>query len=562
MIGIYSRISQLKEEGKDRSINDQKLLGEEKANELQIPFKHYSDVGISGAGDSLDERPGLSNLLEDIISGDITKVFVIDESRLSRNPRTKYLITDIFKDYNVITHSYIDGILDYSNPDTEFISEIKGIIHKRQVTETKIKIKSALKRNARDGKVNGAIVPYGYRKDDKGYMVIDDEEAKVIRLIFKMSLEGTGTTSIAYYLNNEGIKTRYGKDGKGTLKTKNKLTGKKTTTFKKDTVWSQNTVLQIIKNSLYKGERKYKGEILEAPAIISKKEWNKTNDHLQENKLNGSGPKVNHQFLVRGILKCGVCGQNMYGKKTIKNNYYECASKRLKTNHKCNNKGINITFIENFIWDKLFEDELYLNWINKHFTETNPEVKIEELNQEKKIIQKELTNNIKEKDRVIQLIVKGIINETEGDKEIIRIRKENNIIEIKLSNIETQIKSYIDKNLTKDEISQHLQNIPKEISFNDKKVILEKYIHSITSTYLENIKYYKLEINFEGRYITRFYVDKGYKAITWVDDKEDDEVFEKYGVNSIELDKHLSANPDAVFVIENMKMFDMYGNRD
>lgn len=62
MLGILCRISKEKEEGKDRSIKEQKELGKKLAKELNIPFEFYIEEGVSGTL-PIAKRPILDKLL-------------------------------------------------------------------------------------------------------------------------------------------------------------------------------------------------------------------------------------------------------------------------------------------------------------------------------------------------------------------------------------------------------------------------------------------------------------------------------------------------------------------
>ncbi|MBP0904872.1 recombinase family protein [Mariniflexile gromovii] len=490
MLAVYSRISQLKEEGKDRSINDQKELGETKAKELNLQFKHYTDEGISGAGDTIEDRPALSQLLEDIISKQITAVFVIDESRLSRNPKTKYIIIDLFKDYNIITHSHIDGILDYSNPDTEFISEIKAVIHKRQVTETKIKLKLSLKRAVKEGKATNPVLKYGYKKDDNGFIAIDEEEAEIVKLMFKLSLKGIGTNKIAEALNDDGVPTRYAKTAKGSLTTHNKLTGITTKKQKKDVKWQQNTVRQIIKSTWYYGKRLYQGEYYDVPPILDKKYWQKVNDNLTANKTYSG--KYTHKWLLKGLLKC-ECGCNMYGHyyEVKRENVYRCSSKRAKTKtttNICKTRSINRPSIYHFIWNRFFVDKHLSNLVLKHFKNTDEKEMIDKLNNKLNELNHLISSIAGERKKTITLTIKGFITDEESERELKRIRTEQNDIETQILNLKEQIKTYENKLSSSKDISNELLEYKNKTSFNDKHYILNKYIKQIVVTD-ENRKY-------------------------------------------------------------------------
>jgi DNA invertase Pin-like site-specific DNA recombinase len=91
MLGIYCRISRLKEDEKDRSIEDQQKTGIEFAKKSNLAYKIYVDEGISGTK-PVSERPALSNLLDDIAEGLIKSVFVYDQSRLERNPQIRFAL--------------------------------------------------------------------------------------------------------------------------------------------------------------------------------------------------------------------------------------------------------------------------------------------------------------------------------------------------------------------------------------------------------------------------------------------------------------------------------------
>ena len=81
MLAIYCRISKEKEEGKDRSINDQKQLGIDLANDLNIPYKVFIDEGISGTL-PIEKRPEFSLLLDEIENHKFTHLYAYDQSRL------------------------------------------------------------------------------------------------------------------------------------------------------------------------------------------------------------------------------------------------------------------------------------------------------------------------------------------------------------------------------------------------------------------------------------------------------------------------------------------------
>jgi len=492
ILGIYCRISKLKEEGKDRSIPDQKKLGIKKAQELNMEYKLYVDEGITATSDNISDRPQMKLLIDHVILEEIKAVFVIDESRLSRNPKTKYVIIDTFKEYQVITHTLIDGILDYSDPNTEFISELKGIIHKRQITEQRIKIKSILKSNAEQGKVHG-IAPYGYKKDENGYFDIDDEESKIVKRIYELSLSGMGLNQIAKLFNKEGIKTRYNKIASGTLTTKNKFTGKERTVDKVSIKWAGNTIRTIIKNTFYYGVRTFSGETYSVPNIIDEDYWHRVNKNYKS-RSNTRGKRTNHRYLLNRLLICNKCGQFMNGRvrSNQPNNYYTCNSKRF-AHLNCGNRSMNLAKFDEFVWHEVSSNDI----INKHIIngikDTDNLKHKQSIESELKELNTVIEALIAEKKKAIQFAIKGVISENDIQPEIVRIERKINDVNIKVENKNVELSdiNYTISNI--DDIKRNFEQTKKELGFNKKQEFLKKYIKNIKTQYYETKGENKIE---------------------------------------------------------------------
>ena len=238
MFAIYCRISKEKTEGKDRSINDQKKTGIELANKIGLPYKVFIDEGVSGTL-PIDKRPQFSKMLDDVESNKITHLFAYDQSRLERSQQTRIILNQILKDNNIKLFTS-SGEVDLQNDEVEMLGDIMSAFNSYYVRSTKKKIKSVLLRNVEEGKAHSSILPYGYKKDENGYLEIELDEAKIIKRIYDFSLKGTGTNKIAELLNNEGVKTRYNKIGKGYITRYNKYT-KEPKTIKKTDINGQVT---------------------------------------------------------------------------------------------------------------------------------------------------------------------------------------------------------------------------------------------------------------------------------------------------------------------------------
>lgn len=505
MLGIYCRISREKEEGKDRSINDQKKIGLELAKDLVDDSMIFIDEGISGTL-SIDERPEFSRLLDAVQDGKIDKVYVYDQSRLERNTSVRFIVKKILVE-NKCRLFTATGEVDLNNDEDDLMGDIMSVMNSYYVKITKRKVKSVLRRNASEGKAHG-ITAYGYA-NNKGMLEIDSDEIKIVKLIYQMSLEGVGTRSIAEHLNAQNVPTRYNKIGKGTISNKNKYTGKITTTDKSDINWAGNTIRNIIINPIYKGERSFSGKTYECPAIFTSSYWQKVNDNLSNN-ANNSGKKVEHKYMLKGLLRCAKCGRNYYGRTRVnkKDNYYMCSSKRYKDLN-CGNRSINIDALEYFVWQRFFdnnEDEEInlLTFVKAHFKNLGIEDEILEIQEKIDNLDIELKALHFERDRAVKLAVKGILTDEDITSEMKRIESAINHKKDIRTNFKFQIESYKDSDNKISKIEDDLKNI----SFNDKSTIINKYIKNIAIMFYKDNYYLQIEFKIDGMKKENFFMDK------------------------------------------------------
>lgn len=209
-VGIYIRLSREDDDKtyESESITNQKSLLLQYANENNLRvYDIYVDDGYSGTN---FERPGFKKLINDIEHGRINMVITKDMSRLGRDYiGTGELVEKYFPAHNVryiaVTDN-IDTFLDSSNND---IAPFKAIMNDFYAKDISKKIKSSLKAKMKEGKFVSGRTPFGYSQDpeNKNHLVIHEEQAKVVKRIFEMSLNGMTYFKIAKQLTDEGVKT-------------------------------------------------------------------------------------------------------------------------------------------------------------------------------------------------------------------------------------------------------------------------------------------------------------------------------------------------------------------
>lgn len=354
MLAIYCRISKKKEEGVDTSIASQKKQGISFAAAKGLPYTVYIDEGISGQK-GVDDRLGFAQMLQDIKNNKITSVWVLEQSSIERNPEIwhpfVYLIVEKKVDY------YPSGVLtNLNDATTEFITGIMSLTNKMFAKLTGSKVSKSIRDNLEMGKYHG-MTAYGYMKNEKGVLVINEEQAKVIRRMYELSLSGIGSYTIARMLNDEGVPTKYSAY-KGVISKKDKYT-KETTAFDKKAVkWRGNVVYDMITNTIYKGKLKLKDEFYDVPAIIIPEHWQEVNDNLEKNKKK-VGKREEYKYLLNGIIHCENCGKPMRGKKREKgkDSAYKCGG-----GMKC--RGMNIEKLETFVIKHLFQSKALKDLLN------------------------------------------------------------------------------------------------------------------------------------------------------------------------------------------------------
>lgn len=513
MLAIYCRISVDRENQK--SIKEQELLGKEFAQTHNLNYEIYVDKGISGGGE-ISKRPAFEKMIGDIQDGRITAVYVWNQDRTEREEITWFTLANLIIENEI--ELYENGtLIDLNDPTVYFMRGMMSQMNALYRRTTSKKIKAVLSRNASEGKAHSSILPYGYSKDEKGYLVIDEEESKIVERIYELSLKGVGTRSIAETLDIEGVSTRYNKIGKGTISTVNKHTGKVTVTKKSDIKWAGNTIRNIIKNTIYKGERHFGGKVYNAPALFDEIYWNKVNENLTNNQ-NNTGKKVEHKYLLKGLLICGKCGRNYYGRTRVnkKDNYYMCSSKRHKTEN-CGNRSLNINVLEGFVWQRFFETKELNKLITEHLKDNSNTSKITHLEKDLATFDRALSNLSKERENAIQLAIKGLLKEGDIQPEIERIDRELLDLKIKTNNTKEQIDGYNQVGQKVAEINTDLKQIKKNTAFNDKKDIIRKYIKSITISYKDDWYSLGIEFNIVGMPMERYEIDKLYKLAIQVD---------------------------------------------
>ncbi len=186
----------------------------------------YIDEGFSGT--SVSKRESFLKMIED---GRLKKFdFIITKeiSRFSRNTLDSIRYTQELLSHGVGVFFQSDNINTFY-PDAELRLTIMSSIAQEEVRKISERVKFGFKRALEKGVVLGNDNIWGYKKDH-GKLIVDEEEAKIVRKIFDMyATQNMGIRSIGRKLQEQGIKNR------------------------KNNVFSFSTIRGILKNPKYMG---------------------------------------------------------------------------------------------------------------------------------------------------------------------------------------------------------------------------------------------------------------------------------------------------------------------
>ena len=485
-IAGYLRLS--KEDGdteESNSITSQRSIIENKINELGNEFKlveFYIDDGYTGLNTN---RPSFQRMLVDIENGKINTIITKDLSRLSRNSfEANYYIELYFLERNVRYISILDNVDTYIKNSNNDMIQFKTLINDWYSKDISRKVKSGVWARKEKGLYLSSRSPYGYNKSktNKNQLVINQEQAAIVRLIFEKFDSGETQKNIADFLKENKTLAPSSYNDKGILR--------------KNVYNWDSAVSKILKNKVYLGHTEYGKRInlsykSEKVKYIPRDEWKIVkNTHEPiideelfervQRKLNLKKKTKRKKFdwLLNGLVCCKECGSQMVLKVeytssgTIKSKRIHCVE-GIRKNSKifCNrkSKGINEEALTRIVLkniaskiEKIMNTKKLENLILAQYKENNTKMFDDTIKaQEKQLvkIEKNITslyedyrNEILEEDDYKRFYKSEIERKNDIKRNIVKLKEEKeNKPKLSLEQLQNLIKviSNID-NLSKD----------------------------------------------------------------------------------------------------------------
>ncbi len=261
------------------------------------------ETGVSGYKISAQDRDKIQLIKKraEQKKFDILLVFMFD--RLGRKADETPFVVEWFVKQGIKVWSVNEGEQRFESHTDRLTNYIRFWQADGESQKTSIRTKTALSQMVEEGRFRGGYAPYGYRLEKSGILnkrkhevnklVIDEEEAKVIQMMFDLCISsGYGRWRMANFLNDHGIKNRKGEN------------------------WHDASVGAILHNPLYKGILR-SGETYAGPfeelQIITPELFDLAQrlmlERTKENKEQRTMPlNTTGQSLLSGNVFCGHCG--------------------------------------------------------------------------------------------------------------------------------------------------------------------------------------------------------------------------------------------------------------
>lgn len=360
-IAIYIRLS--KEDAAYReesnSVTMQRILLQKYAAEhfSEYDLLEFCDDGYTGTNFN---RPGMKSMLEMVRNSQIDCILVKDFSRFARDYiELGSCLEQIFPFLGVRFISVNDHYdsRNYQGSIGDIDVNFKSLLYDLYSKDLSGKVRSSLAVKKEQGKYVSGNSPFGYEKDikDRYALVIQQDEAEVVRQIFALTLEGATSVEIAKLFNETGVKTPIEfKKAKG--KTGRTPKGERF-------LWSSSTICHILRNEIYIGnivQRKTTKEFVGGKnrlnpgedllisynhhePIIEKEVF----ERVQEGRGTRRKPQVNLPHPLTGKLICGCCKRNLRCRRGL-NPYFTCSGRYYNGLEHCVEK-VNCMFLEQYI---------------------------------------------------------------------------------------------------------------------------------------------------------------------------------------------------------------------
>ena len=307
-------------------------------NQRKIIYNFAVSNGHEVVGESFDDnvsgmhfnREGIDKIYEVVEAGKIEAIIVKDLSRLGRHRTQTALFIDYLREHDVRVLSATENI-DTFNENDDLIIGFKGLVNDFYARDGSRRVRTGYRQKQKEGIVT--IPPFGYFKDkNTKKVVVVEEAAETVRLIFSAYVGGSGMKAIARTLNEQRRKT----PALMQAELLNKRLPNTQDGILKKYLWDATMVARILRDESYIGtlichksernkinktfrftdtEEQFRHENY-LPIIVTREIWEQAQALLAERKEKNVRAGTNRGILrYGGLLRCKDCGRTFIGKR-------------------------------------------------------------------------------------------------------------------------------------------------------------------------------------------------------------------------------------------------------
>lgn len=405
----------------------------------------FYDFGISGT--KADARDGLQALLYECRISRIDYILTKSISRFSRNTTDCLSLVRELLSYNIPIYFEKEN-LDTGSMESELILAILSSMAQGESESISENVKWSNQKNIENGIYKFSYLPYGYMHDKNGDMIINSDEADVIKDIFRYALNGVGTYKIAKLLQEQGVPTRRGGQWTGST-VKSILTNEK---YYGAAIFNKTYTDSNFKRHKNNGEsdRYYAEEHHEA--IISKSEFEKVQEliqiHADERKIIKSDSKYLKRYPFSGLIVCGECGSK-FKRQTQSSGVAWACKTHLFHKEQCSIKFIKEEAIKAALTTMMNKLIFGYKRVLKPYLESIKLVKTDDNLQRILNLKENIQKNSDRKNDIRKLRVKGLIDSTLFNQEVSRIEKQNEEYRMELRQLDNSKNDHMIKETEK-----------------------------------------------------------------------------------------------------------------
>ena len=413
----------------------------------------FIDEGYSG---STLVRPSLERLRDVAAAGGLDRLYVHCPDRFARNYAYQVLLLD------ELTHQGVEVIFLNrplgQSPEDQLLLQVQGVIAEYERAKFLERSRRGKRHAAQEGRVGILChAPYGYRYINKlegagsARFEIVFEEARVVQQIFGwVGQERCTISEVCRRLQQAGVRTQTGK-----------------------AYWNHKTIWDMLKNPAYKGEAAFgktrsgpldprlrapKGRpsqskrgyspknvpqeewiTIAIPALVDAALFEAAQEQLQENKRRARIPEKGTRYLLQGLLLCSQCEYAYCGRTNdARNAYYRCSgsdASRFGGTRLCHNKEVRMDRLDETVWQEVCQ---LLNEPQRLEQEYRRRLEPPQEQGEQGGLETQMGKLRRGIARLIDSYAEGLIDKTEFEPRVARMRERVQHLEEQLAHLKQQ----------------------------------------------------------------------------------------------------------------------------